>query len=155
MTQAILCSGYLFLCASTVLADPPPTTQTTVVSVAAPATNPTTLPDDPQPADTLDELRVAADSKWGKDHDFDGASKAYDAAAKKYPKSVRLLVSMASISIDFAYQHAGSDAGNQAYSRARTAIDNALQLIDDGSGQDIDPGAGDTLRRMRGLIPSK
>jgi hypothetical protein len=118
---------------------------------------PATAPADPSQstlrAQNADRMRVAADAKWGHDHDFKAACRAYDVAREKYPTDVRLLISMASVSIDFASQHASTNEGDDAYARAKAGILKAQKILDDGDGQNIDPSAKETLQNLLRLIP--
>ena len=131
----------------------------TVPSSGQPSTLPTTRSSTRAADDarddglTADNFRSRGDALWGAKHDYVKALATYRRGAERFPTSVRLLVSLSATSIDFGYQHADSDAGREAYKEARAAIDKGLRLIADGTGQDVDAGAKNSLETMSHQVP--
>ncbi len=117
---------------------------------------PTTAPGTAPAAEegwTADNFRARADALWSVKQDYASALKTYRRGIDRFPTNVRILVSLAATSIDFGWRHPESDAGRSAYKEARVAIDKAQGLIRDGTGQDVDDGAENSLAGMARQLP--
>ena len=109
---------------------------------------------DPAEAEwTAEDYRVRADALWSVKHDYAKALETYRKGLDRFPKCVRILVSLAATSIDFGSQNKDTDPGRAAYKEAKAAIDKGLGLIADGTGKDVDRTAKVALTRMSYLIP--